>query len=169
MKKHILFILLALGIVFTGCSNKVAEKAAEKKVEKIIEDQTGGKADVNISEKSMEIKTEDGELNIKAGTSAKLPEHFPSDVFIYKNAEIKMSMEMPQGNTVSFQTKESKDQVIDNYKKKMKAKGWSQAMAMDMGEAASLTFKKGKRITQVTIAKEDESTIITLMATKISQ
>ncbi len=160
MKKFYLFIVLISVVAYIGCGKKVEEKVAEK----IIEQQTGGKADVDISDESVSIKTKDGEFKMNAGDNAKLPEDFPSDVFVYKNAEVKMTMALPQGSSVSFQTKDSKDKVVAKYKKEMKSKGWSQEMAMDMGEGTSLTYKKGERGVQVMVATDDDFTLITVIA-----
>jgi hypothetical protein len=165
MKRYLLLVILASFVVFIGCGKKVEEKVAEK----ILEAQTGGKADVDISDDKMSIKTKDGEFKMDAGDDVKLPENFPSDVYVYKNAKVKMSIGGPKGNTVSFQTKDPAEKVAEKYKKEMKTKGWSQEMAMEMGEGSSLTFKKGERVAQIMMAREDESTMITVIAAALDK
>ncbi len=168
MKKLVLLaICLSVAInVLVGCGKKTEEKVTEKIVEKIIEKQAGGKADVDLSEGKMSIKTKDGEMNINAGKSAKLPDDFPKDIFVIKGAEVKMTMEMPQGKSVSFLIEKDMNSVIDIYKKEMKSKGWSEKMAMNMGKSASMIYQKDDRTTNIMIGTEKEKTMINVVIAK---
>lgn len=160
MKRIVLCVIACSLVAYIGCG----KKAEEKVLEKIIEKESGGKADVDISDESISIKTDDGEAQFHAGENVKLPEDFPKDIFVYKNADVKMTMEVPQGKSVIFLTKDGVSKVTEAYKKEMAGKGWKKEMAMDMGEQTSLIFKKNKRMAQILIGKEDDKTMINIIA-----
>ncbi len=165
-----LFVLAACTLIafagLSGCSEKQEEKTAEKMAAEMIEKGSGGKAEVDIKNGNMSIKTKEGEMVINADSSAKLPDDFPKDVFVIKGADVKMTMDMPQGKTVSFLAKEDMASVFEKYKKEMTSKGWDQQMAMNLGDGASLVYEKVDRMTNITIAKDEEGTMINVVITK---
>ncbi len=165
-----LFILAVYSLaVFTGlvgCGQKPEEKAVEKMAEEMIEKSSDGKAEVNIEKGNMSIKTKEGEVLINVDKSAKLPDDFPKDVFVLKDADVKMTMDMPQGKTVSFSTKEEMTSIFEKYKKEMSSNGWTEKMVMNLGEGASLVYEKDDRMTNITIAKDDEGTMINVVISK---
>jgi len=165
MKALSLMIACFIAVCFclTGCGKDSEEKA----VEKMIAQNTGGKATVDLDKGKMRVKTRDGgEMVINADGAVKLPADFPRDVFVIKNAEVKMTMDMPQGKTVSLVTGEDLTAVYDKYQQEMKSKGWTEQMAMNMGEGASLVYEKGDRMTHITISRDDEQTVINLVLAK---
>ncbi len=48
----------------------------------------------------------------------------------------------------------------------MHSKGWEQQLSMDLGEGATLVYEKDERIANITLAKEQEGTIINLVINK---
>lgn len=151
--------LMIVCFCLTGCGKDSNEKAVEKMIEK----NTGNKADVDLEKGKMTVKTEEGEMVINAEGAVKLPRDFPKDVFVIKNAEVKMTMDMPQGKTVSLVTDEDMAAVYSKYQQEMKSNGWTEQMAMNMGEGASLVYEKGDRMTHITISRDDEQTVINLV------
>ncbi len=164
MKKLFILALCSLAAFagLTGCGEKSEEKMAAEMIEK----SSGGKAEVDIEKGNMVIKTKEGEMVINADASAKLPDDFPKDVFVIKGADVKMTMDMPQGKTVSFLTKEDMASVFEKYKKEMASNGWNQQMAMNLGDGASLVCEKGDRMANITIAKDEEGTMINVVIAK---
>jgi hypothetical protein len=160
------FIMLAAIIVMFGCGEKGGEKVAEKAMEKAIESNIGGNAKVDVEENSLRIRTEEGEMTMTAGDSAKLPADFPKDVFIYKGADLNTAMELPQGFNLVFQTKDDPSKVSEVYLAEMEEKGWSKEMSMDMGGQKMLAFKKDERGVNVSIASHEEMTQISLTVAK---
>jgi len=167
MKRSLVLVvcLLAVFAVLVGCGQSKEEKAAEKIVEKIIERNSPG-ADVDFIKGNMNIKTEAGEMSININDSAKLPDNFPKDVFVMKSAEVKMTMDMPQGTSASFLSKEDMSSVFSKYQNEMTSKGWEQKMSMNLGEGATLVYEKDQRVANITMAKEEEGTIINLIINK---
>ena len=91
------FIMFAAILVMFGCGEKGEEKAAEEVMEKAIESNMAGNAEVDIEENSLRIQTEEGEMTMTAGDSVQLPADFPRDVFLYKGAVLNTTMELPGG------------------------------------------------------------------------
>ena len=48
----------------------------------------------------------------------------------------------------------------------MHSKGWEQKLSMNLGEGATLVYEKDERIANITLAKEQEGTIINLVINK---
>ena len=160
------FIILAAIILIFGCGEKGGEKVAEKVMEKAIESNTGGKATVDMEENSLRIQTEEGEMTMTAGDSAKLPVDFPKDVFLYKGADINTAMELPEGFNLMFQTKDDPSIVSEAYLSEMEEEGWAKEMTMDMGGSKMMVFKKDERMVNVTITSDEEVTQIVLSVAK---
>ena len=80
-------VCLSVLVLMMGCgsSEKAEEKVAEKIAEKAIAAQTGKKVDIDIDKERMQIKTEDGEMTLTSGESAKIPDTFPKDIPIYRD------------------------------------------------------------------------------------
>jgi hypothetical protein len=167
MKKSFSLVVCSLAIfaVLIGCGQSKEEQAAEKIVEKIIEKNSPG-AEVNFIKGNMNIKTEAGEMSININDSAKLPDNFPKDVFVMKGAEVKMTMDIPLGMSASFLSKEDMGSVFTKYQNEMNSKGWEQKLSMNLGEGATLVYEKDERIANITMAKEQEGTIINLVINK---
>ncbi len=160
------FIILAAIILIFGCGEKGGEKVAEKVMEKAIESNTGGKATVDMEENSLRIQTDEGEMTMTAGDSAKLPADFPKDIFLYKGADLNTAVELPTGFNLMLQTKDDSTKVSEAYLDEMRAMGWSKEMSMDMGGRKMLVFKKDERMAHVTITTDEEMTQIGLTLAK---
>ena len=157
-------ICFLVSVLVIGCS--CSEKAAEKIAEKAIEAQTGHKADIDVDKESMRIKTKDGEMTMTSGKAAKLPDNFPEDIPIYEGCALDMAMEVPQGYSLSFTTKDEMSKVSEWYLKEMIGKGWTKEAFMDMGKQTMLVFKKGERGVNLAISHDNDQTRISLTSVK---
>ena len=160
------FIIFAAIMVVFGCGEKIEEKAAEEVMEKVIESNMGGNAEIDLKENSLRIQTEEGEMTMTAGDSVKLPTDFPKDVFLYKGADLNTAMELPQGFNLMFQTKDDPSKVSEAYLTEMEEEGWAKEMSMDMGGSKMMVFKKDERMVNVTITSDEEVTQIALSVAK---
>lgn len=69
--------LAATASLLAGCG-AAAEKVSEKATEKAIEQQTGGKVDIDSSgDRSVDIETEDGSMTLGGG---EIPEEWPEEI-----------------------------------------------------------------------------------------
>ena len=182
IRKLSVLILIISMCLLISCGGR--ERAAERAVEEAIEKESGEKVDVDISGDSVKIRGEkiqmdmskgEGEIKFKGedGEEAKfamsekgvvdLPDGFPKDVYIYKGAAIKMSGKQEKSFMVTLETDDDMKRVVNEYKDKMKANGWEEAMSMDMGQQTMLQFKKEDRTTAITIATQDNKTTFHLI------
>jgi len=162
------FICLLVSVLMVGCScsEEAEEKVAEKIAEKVIAAQTGEKADIDVDEESMRIKTKDGEMSITSGKSAKVPDNFPKDIPMYKGSVLDMAMEVPTGYSLSFTTKDDMSKVSEWYLSEMIDQGWAKEAFMDMGKQTMMVFKKGERGVNLVISPDNDQTRIALTTVK---
>ena len=180
--KKVFIVLLAACVVGAGCGKKISEKISEKIIEKKMEKDgvkadvkiSGGKmtikatgkegktADIDISGDKVTVKSEDGTAAFTAGKSAKLPDGFPKDVYVYDGATVATVMTTPDGCNVSFQTKDSAEKVTTAYKSKMTANGWTEESAFTTAQQTMIAYKKNKQAATVMILAADGTTQINL-------
>lgn len=160
--KRTICITVIIALTIIGCGKKPEEKIAEK----IVENGIGKKANVDINDESVKIETEDGSMSLKAGKSAEVPKGFPSDVYIFKPANVEMAMEVGQGYSIALKTGKDIESVTSTYKKEMVKKGWERKAAMDMGENTMMMYEKEKRVTNIVVSQEDGETKIVLTVAK---
>jgi len=157
--------LLAI-VLMIGCGEKSEENVGEKLAEKAIEANIGKEADVEVNKESVRITTKDGEMSITSGESAKIPDDFPKDIPVYKGSVVNMAMEVPQGYSLSFTTKDNMSKVSEWYLKEMMSKGWTKEMSVDVKNQTMLVFKKGERGVNLVIAPDNGHTRLSLTSVK---
>lgn len=160
MSKKILILMVVSAVFSVGCAQKVAEKAVERAIEK----ETGGKAKVNTQEGTMELETKEGKVQI--GTN-KLPEGFPDDIPVYKDAKITSSLKAEDGYSLTMNTEGDELQVIaDYYKSELEKEGWKSVMAANSGLTGqahvSLQYEKGARQITITITGDGKGTAVSM-------
>lgn len=87
----------AASLALTGCG-KASEKLSEKAAEKIVESQAGGEVDLDLdsSDGSYEITTEDGTLSM----GAEMPDGWPDDVPLPDDLIVTGGSNMSSGDEV---------------------------------------------------------------------
>jgi len=184
-------LVLVVALPGCGCRQKVSQKIAEKAVEKAI--QSGAKKDgkdvdvkmdlangsMSLKSKdgseSMEMKSDDKSVTVKtqdgvfvSGDASKLPENFPKDVPTYPGAKLNAVSAMAQNNmfNVNMASPDPMDKVAAHFKKELAAQGWTEAQTMNQeGEhpVQFLNYTKGERGAMVTISRENDKTVVTVM------
>ncbi|MBM3255867.1 MAG: hypothetical protein FJZ04_00125 [Candidatus Moranbacteria bacterium] len=165
-----LVILIGVAIFLPGCylTDKMWEKIGEGTIEKTIESQTGGAVNLDLQNKSLNVKTQEGTMNIAGEGNAALPENFPSDVFIYNDAKIVFSLAQApgmggtEGYSISYNTGAAQNDAIAKYKSEMASRGWELDNEVNMGAESGdvLSFKKGVRQVTVSIGTSEGKTAI---------
>jgi hypothetical protein len=158
MKRIALFSLaLALMISLSAClspADKVSEKVGESMAERAIENATGGAADVDVDNENVTIKTDEG--SFEAGENVKLPDDFPSDVYVYDGKlQGVIRTNENKGFTLTIETVDTVATVKAVYEEKMREAGWETAGSMDFGTSASLGGEKDGRTLSVIIGEGD--------------
>jgi len=162
--KHLLLFTLAGTIIVGGCG----KKSQEKTIEKAIESKTGKDADVDISDKKIEIETDEGKMSMSTGDGAKIPSDFPKDIYIPDGVKVEMAIQTEKGYSIALSTNQPRSKVTTMYKKQMEASGWTSKTTMDMGNQFMLAYGKGKRIATIIIVGDNKSTRMNITAS-ISQ
>jgi hypothetical protein len=107
----------------------------------------------------MTIKSEEG--TVTGGPSATIPQGFPSDVFLFKPADVFMAAELSKGYSVGLKTEKDVASVTEAYKKAMVDNGWKQKTALDMGGKSMLAYEKENRLVNIGIGtRRNETTIL---------
>ncbi|OPZ26339.1 MAG: hypothetical protein BWZ02_02065 [Lentisphaerae bacterium ADurb.BinA184] len=151
-------------LVAVGCGRKEAaaprggapERAAEALIERAIEKDQGGKADVDITAGGIKVKTGEGEMELNAGEGVKLPADFPSDVTVYSGAKVRSVIKVPDGTGVVLESGDAVAKVAAAYREKMKAGGWAEESALDAEGQTALVFTKAERQCHVMVVKTDD-------------
>ncbi|RJQ31706.1 MAG: hypothetical protein C4562_04475 [Actinobacteria bacterium] len=161
MKKIVVICLvLVVVLALSGCDS-IFKSAAKQAVEKA----TGVKVDEDG--KSVKIKTKEGEAEISS-SQTKLPDGFPEDFPVYDGAKLtnsaKMGSAKEAGYTAVWETSDSKDDVVDFYKKELPSKGYKVTAEYSSGQGTTYTFEQGYlNIVEKTSTKKVEiSTVISI-------
>jgi len=151
-----------MATLLAGCGQSAVENAMERR----IEEETGGDADVDMqADGSMRVETAEG--TVMTGPASELPENWPSDVPVYDDAQITFSGSASQGNgkmgtMVMLQTEDSVEDVVAYYKDEIVKQGWKIDATMQMGGSTVMAATKGSRVVSMQVAASGEGTVITL-------
>jgi len=155
-RSSILFfgVVLLLPLLLTGCGKTAAELTAEK----IIENNLGGNADVNIKGDSVNIETDQG--NWQAGQGASLPDNWPADIYVPEgNIITAINTGLNQGITVVVD--KSVAELKDEYKEQMAGLGWNSTTEFSIDNSVILGAEKDGRLLSISIVSEDnQSTMV---------
>jgi hypothetical protein len=136
--------LALLSLALAGCGSSVAEVA----VEKAIEQETGGEADVDLDlDGGMRIETEDGVVVIGAKV---LPSDWPTDVPVYPGATVVSSTKATpaddeMSHALTLTTTDPPATVLTTYTTALKADGWKIGATATIGESIVLSATKEDR------------------------
>jgi hypothetical protein len=169
MKKLVVISLSAvIAFMFTACID--SEKVAEKATEKIIEKASGEKIDLETSKDGKEakvvIKDKDGEEVTFSGGDDEIPEDFPKEIYVPEGIiESSGTISTGEGSmlTVNISSEESFKEIKEKINDKMKNAGWKAEQAMEVDESAMLNFTKGNNSATITLNKEGDKTSVSYM------
>jgi hypothetical protein len=144
MKTRLLPVALAL-VAVSVTSTLGCKRLAEKAEEKAIERSTGGQVTINDKKGTLTIVTDAGAMTM--GATTKIPDDFPKAVAVYPNAKPNFAAKSldPKGKEVwslTFETSDTKEQVLAYYKANMS--GFTQATSMDMGQSSMNVYQSPK-------------------------
>ena len=123
-----------------GCGQRVAERAIENSIER----ETGGNANVDVSNGGVRVETKDG--SFQAGAGAGLPSDWPSDVPLMPGAQVQYSgtSNKDKGSGVVFTTTKTLDEVVAFYRDQLTASGWTVQSSGAIANFTALTATKGE-------------------------
>lgn len=139
-------------LALAACGKSPGERAAEAAIEQA----TGNKATVEADGNAVSIQTEQGEMKMTAGDSAKLPTAFPNDVYQPAGAKVSSVMEMPDTMVVQFDAPGDIASLADASGKKMAAQGWKQRLSMQQSADQQVTmYEKDKRAATISLIDDE--------------
>jgi hypothetical protein len=154
MLNKLTLLLSVLTILGFGCgrSSTYQTKDGEVKIE-----QKGNQA-------TYEMTSKDGKTKVTAGESGvALPDDFPKDVPIYKDATVKLSSTQGKSMIVHLATSAAIADCAKFYQDQLKEKGWEIEQTMNMGEATMMSAKKEKLKCTIQVMKNGKETMIQLI------
>lgn len=132
-------------------------------MERTIEKETGGQANVDIVNGTMKVQTSEGSFEMGGNT---LPKDWPSDAPAYPGASIQYSASGLQaegnGQGVMMTTSDSLQTVMDFYTAQMKENGWKVEGSMNAGGTSTIAGSKGDRVFTVVASGVNGQTSVTL-------
>lgn len=155
--------VLVLGL--SGCVKKVTQKAAERAAENAIEQSSGGKANVDLSNDTVTVNTDKG--TYQAGGQVSLPAGFPDDIYV-PDGQLTAAMSSTEdgGYSVSLTTGGSVAEVQQDFSDKLKDAGWEINLTMNYGGSAMVGANKGDdRTVSVSIASDDNGGVAVTIVT----
>jgi hypothetical protein len=166
MFKPAMTMVLVFGLIAIGGCKRAGEKLSEKIMEKAIEKNNGGKADVAIKDGAISVKTAEGEYVGFSGEGAQIPPDFPADVFVPKEAKLLTTVKVPEGFALTLESKQSADQLAAECAAKMKADGWDEQSSLVMAENLLFTYgrKTDKRTASIMIARGEKGSQMQITA-----
>jgi hypothetical protein len=151
-KKSAVLCLAVLIIPFliAGCGKSAEEKA----IEKFVQQKSGGKVSVDMSQGKVTVK--DGNTTVTSGGNVQVPASFPKDVPVYPNTQILNSMTAGDVVHLTLISKESIEKIAASYKEQMKREGWKESASFTMGTTVTMAYDKDTRQATVAISKMDK-------------
>ncbi len=157
MPTKLLLLLSALLLVATGCSKKNTDYKTS---------QSGVTVEKKGDTVSLEAKGTGGNPGMKAVSSEKgvpLPENFPHDVPLFKDALVTVATTLGDMLQVKTTFKAPLEDGMRFYEVQLKSEGWAVSV-MKMEGANMVTGNKGQRQCSVMFSTEDKVTVAVIMA-----
>jgi len=153
----LLTLVLAAGMILSGCTKKAAETAAEK----AIEGATNGQAEVDIDTNSVKVNTNGSSVQI--GGDVAMPENFPDDVYVVDGTlTYAMTIAENKSYTVTVTTNKSVSEVKSLYETKLAEDGWAIDVNSMIQGSLGLGAQKGNRTVTITAATQDDKTMVVI-------
>ncbi|MFA6272193.1 MAG: hypothetical protein WC693_03730 [Patescibacteria group bacterium] len=155
MKKvsFIAIMLLAVALVAgAGCTKKASENAAEN----ILEESTGGDADVDIDDNTVRINVNGSSM--EAGDNVSLPADFPSDIYV-ADGDLKSSSKTAENSfSVTIETTKSVSEMQTEYETELANDGWNVNTSLAFEGMVTLGGEKNDRMVTVSISVTEGKT-----------
>jgi hypothetical protein len=159
------WLVIAMGVVLLlsgmACSGKSAQ---EQMAEKALEKATGHKADVNLQQGKVTVKTGDGQSEISYGPEGSWPKDLPADVPAFTQGKVKGITRSTQGGKQSWnvilETMEAGS--LQLYGKKLEAAGWKSLSTITTGEGGMVQATKGNLMVMAMFSEKDKTASISI-------
>lgn len=157
MKKSFLPLsLLSLILVGGGCFNAETETAIERE----IESETGGSADVDVEDDAITYTDEETGATVRTGSDISLPSDFPTDFFVYDgDISIISAANVPnEGVSLMFSSQDSLSEVVAWYEGELTADGWVKSQGYTLQGSVMQAYTKGELMTALSLSESSGMT-----------
>ncbi len=141
MSKKLLALMILGALVLAGCNQNASEKKG-----------------------SIEYKNDKSEGSAEVGENVKLPDDFPEDVPVYKNAKIKgtniSKMDNGELMVITMQTDDNLQDIGKFYKDELVKNGFGIENEFETDKSVTLTSRKGSTTVVVSAITQNGKTTI---------
>ncbi len=159
--KWLLLIVVGL-IALSGCNN--AEKPQKQPGSGADSEKSSPQVKIDEDKGSVEYKDEDSEGRAEVGEDVELPDNYPNDVPVYKNAKILSSItsktDQVDTMTVTLQSDDSLNDVAQFYKDQLPKNGFSITNQREDKSIAVLSANKDDRTVSIVASRNNDKTSI---------
>lgn len=150
-------VLAVLTFAANSFRRRISQKLGENVLEKVIEQQTGGKVDIKSGSNGEDftIKTQDGQTQYSAGGGVKLPDGFPQELIVVDDAKLIMATSSSTGSSVTYYTNFDQDAVFAKYLANLPVLGWTKDTEINSTQGKMINFSKGAEAGVVTIGENN--------------
>ncbi len=167
MKKLWLVGLIIIVLTLSGCKTaKVESDGGSGKV---------GKNEIKVDKNkgSFKYKNEKSEGSAQIGEDVELPDDFPKDVPVYKNAKLTSAITTKSDNgsltAITLETKDGKDEVAKFYEDGLTENGFEIQGRFEIEKSTTITaIKSGTNVVVVATTDEGKTMIGTNITTKLN-
>lgn len=167
--KLLLLLLIVLPLVGLGCGQKVAEQAAENRINNAIDNQ----GEFEYTGNGWQYEDEETGTKVQVGENVSIPVNFPDDVPLYPNAQTRSVSYNPEQGLYGFLVLVSKDSVEDVmgwYSDQASKNGWTQNGSFNSDGVFMEIFTQDNRTLNISTAPaEDEADFTTLTTITITE
>jgi uncharacterized lipoprotein len=161
--RQLAWLMLACGTMvilnLAACSGKSAqEQIAEKAVEKA----TGHKADVNLEQGKVTVKTGDGQSEISFGQEGSWPKDLPADVPALAQGKIKGVTRSTRGGKQTWNVivEALGSGALQQYTKALETKGWKILSTVNAAEGGMAQATKGNLMVMAMFSEKEKTASI---------
>lgn len=169
----LIYAALVLLLAFTFGCKKAAETASERLAEKMIEQSSGGKVDVDLKDGGTTIvDKETGNTMTVDAKGGKMPEGWPTNIPQYPGSNVTQSSvtDTEKGKSLSIilETQDAVEQVNEYYGKELKGAGFKKTTEMTKEGGVTVFYQSDKNVLTMTIFKENAKTLVSMALTPSS-
>lgn len=169
----LIYFALVIVLAFAFGCKKAAEKASEGLAEKMIEQSSGGKVDVDLKNGGATIvDKETGNTTTVDAKGGKMPEGWPKNITQYPGSKVTQSSatdtEKGKSFSIILETTDAVDKVNEYYAKELKGAGFKKSTEMTREDGVTVFYQSDKDILTMTIFKENGKTLLSISLTPSS-
>jgi hypothetical protein len=157
MYNKLVITLAAVAAITFGCGKSETYKVKDGEV----------KVDKNKGQVTFEGKSKNGNVMVTAAKEGvPLPDGFPKDVPIYKEAVVQVASTEGKTMMVHLSVSAPVADALKFYQDQLKEQGWEIKSTMNLGEGSMLVAKKGDRQCSAVVMKQDKGSMVQLSVTQ---